>query len=97
MKMRIYDYANREHFIELPDKEIKSIFVNVLAGDETGEIKFTDGTSVDFDAANRRCMMDFNDGYYLVDGEDIQKWLNWKASEDSIVVAYDRQRDFSED
>lgn len=96
MKMRIYDYANREHFIDLPDKEIKSIFVLVLSGDETGEVEFVDGTSVDFDASNAR-LMDFNDGYYFVKGEDIQKWLNWKASEDSITAAYDRQRAFSED
>lgn len=96
MKMRIYDYANREHFIDLPDKAIKSIFVLVLSGDETGEVEFVDGTSVDFDAANDR-MMDFNDGYYFVKGEDIQKWLNWKASEYSFSAAYDRQRAFSKD
>lgn len=96
MKMQIYDYANRKHFVELPNKEIKSIFVLVLSGDETGEVEFTDGTSVGFDASNAR-LMDYNDGYYLVEGEDIQKWLNWKASEDSIVVSYDRQRAFSED
>ena len=50
-KMKIYDYDNREVIIELPYKEIKEVFVNVLSGDETGIVEFVDGTYIRFDAS----------------------------------------------
>lgn len=77
MNMRIYDYNNRVTEIELPDnKQIKAIVVQILSGDETGFVRFTDGSNIGFDASNCRCIC-FNDGCYMVDGEDIVKWLNW--------------------
>lgn len=87
----IYNYADNETMIEIPDKEIKSIMVHVLSGDETGYINFTDGTHVYFDASNNR-MIDFDDGAYCVTGEDIEKWLNFKPNkENSFCCSYDRQ------
>ena len=41
-KIKIYDYSNKEVLIEIPRKKIKSIFVHVLSGDETGKIIFMD-------------------------------------------------------
>ena len=90
--MKIYDYDNKEVIIELPDKEIKEVFVNVLSGDETGEVEFVDGTTIDFDASKAR-IMDFCDGYYTVSGEEIEKWLNYVPSGKG-TVSYERQREF---
>lgn len=89
----IYDYDNKEKEIALPDKEITEIFVSVLSGDETGYVKFEDGTDVHFDASDCR-FMDFNDGYYSVEGENIQKWLDFKPS-GTRTASYER-RDFIE-
>ena len=54
MKIRIYDYANNAVNIEIPDKPIKRIDVIVLTGDETGTIRFEDGTQLGFDAPDDR-------------------------------------------
>ena len=96
-KMKIYDYDNKEVIIELPDKEIKEVFVNVLSGDETGEVEFVDGTTIDFDASKER-IMDFCDGYYTVSGGDIEKWFNYVPSGKG-TISYERQNkfDFMED
>ena len=49
MELRIYDYKNRPVDIELPDKPIRSIFVLILSGDETGRVEFEDGETFSFD------------------------------------------------
>lgn len=54
MTIRIYDYDDNVVKIEIPDKPIKSINVIVLSGDETGTIRFEDGTQFDFDASDDR-------------------------------------------
>ena len=91
-KIKIYDYANKEVFIKIPRKEIKSIFVHVLSGDETGKIIFMDGTSVLFDASKSRAVS-FDDGYYVVSGEKIKKWLEYTPNKDSIA-SYERLNKF---
>lgn len=90
----IYDYNDREVHVEIPDKEITGIVVHVLSGDETGFIQFMDGTCIHFDASNCR-MIGYDDGYYCVNGEDIEKWLNFKPNkEDLFCFSYERQSIF---
>lgn len=88
----VYDYADREFPVEIPDKKIESIFVRVLTGDETGFIDFVDGTSLMFDASDCR-VEDFYDGSYIVEGEDIEKWLTYKPSGER-TCSYERQELF---
>lgn len=90
--MIIYDYAGNEVNIDLPDKEISEIFVEVISGDETGIVTFTDGTTVHFDASDCR-MMNFYDGDYCVTGANIQKWLDFKPSS-KRTASYERQEMF---
>lgn len=66
--MTIYDYANRAVEVELPDKPIAYIEVVVVYGDETGNVGFTDGTMIQFDASGIR-FTDYYDGSYVVRGE----------------------------
>ena len=54
MTIRIYDFDDNAVKIENPDKPIKRIDVIVLSGDETGTIRFEDGTRFDFDASDDR-------------------------------------------
>ena len=91
-KIKIYDYANKEVLIEIPRKKIKSIFVHVLSGDETGKIIFMDGSSALFDASKSRAVS-FNDGYYVVSGKEIKKWLEYTPNKDSIA-SYERLNKF---
>jgi hypothetical protein len=92
MIITIYDYANATKEITLPDKDIAEITVIVLSGDETGCIEFTDGTEIKFDASDCR-LTDYYDGIYTVEGEDIQKWIDFEPS-GNRAVSYERQSIF---
>ena len=87
-KIKIYDYANKEVLIEVPRKKIKSIFVHVLSGDETGKIIFMGGSSALFDASKSRTVS-FDDGYYVVNGEKIKKWLEYTPNKDYVIFGED--------
>ena len=80
MRMKIYDYANRSVEVELPDKEIQVILVQVLTGDETGYVLFEDGSQLAFDASMAR-ITDYDDGVYLVKKEHLAEWLGWKPED----------------
>ena len=88
MIIAIYDYRDRVKAITLPDKEISEIFVTVLSGDETGYIRFVDGTKLRFDAADDR-FESYYDGDYIVEGEDIKRWIDFKPS-GNRTVSYER-------
>lgn len=80
MRMKIYDYINRPVEVELPDKEIKAILVQILTGDEIGYVLFEDGSQFSFDASMER-VTDYNDGAYLVKKEHLAEWLDWKPED----------------
>lgn len=92
--MTVYDYASTPVEIALPDKEIVEIYISVISGDETGYVEFADRSKIRFDSSNCR-MMSFYDGDYCVEGENIQKWLDFKPSGDR-TVSYERQEYFEE-
>lgn len=93
MKITIYDFDDNPTVIETPaDKQIESIFVRVLSGDETGYIDFTDGTRMNFDASNCR-MHDYYDGEYYVPSEKISEWNNFEPSS-WRTASYERQKKF---
>lgn len=92
MIIKIYDYRNDTKEITLPDKEIAEIFVNILSGDETGFVKFMDGTKIKFDASDAR-FTDYYDGMYTLEGENIKKWIDFKPS-GNRTVSYERQGAF---
>ena len=79
MTIRIYDFNDNAVKIEIPDKPIKRIDVIVLSGDETGTIRFEDGTRFDFDASDDRDT-DYYDGSYVVEGDDIRRWLTFRST-----------------
>ena len=76
MRITVYDYNNKQKILNMPDKEIKEIYVNVQSGDETGRITFQDGESIYFDASSNR-NYSYDDGDYTVTGDNIQKWINF--------------------
>lgn len=79
--MTVYDYVDRPKEIQLPDKDIKLLYVAILSGDETGYVQFEDGTILEFDASDSR-WQDFFDGSYTVSGDKkIEEWIDWKPKE----------------
>jgi hypothetical protein len=92
MKMRIYDYDDKIKEVEIPDdKHIKAIHVTIWSGDETGFMVFTEGGYVDFDASDNR-YASYYDGQYIVDGDNIQKWLNWIPAHGEYMLPYSYMR-----
>ncbi len=74
MKTKIYNYTNARE-IEIKDKPIDYIRVELISGDEVVTIHYTDSTQETFDSNDCR-YMNFYDGSYVVKGSDIEKWLN---------------------
>ena len=98
MKVKIYDYDDKVKEVEIPDdKHIKYIVVNIVSGDETGYVTFDEDEFADFDASNSRVRA-FDDGGYIVEGDNIQKWLNWIPTHGEYLLPYSymRQMAFSE-
>lgn len=97
MKVKIYDYDDKVREVEIPDdKHIKAIYVTIWSGDETGFMLFAEGGCVDFDASDSR-YASYYDGQYIVDGDNIQKWLNWTPTHGEYLLPYSymRQMTFS--
>lgn len=96
MKLKVFDYDDRIKEIELPpNKLIDHIFVHILSGDETGIVVFKDGCSVHFDASEDRYIT-YDDGGYVVSGNDIARWIEWTPEGDDVTsCAYARQEHFS--
>ena len=91
MIIKIYDYSNKATELVIPDdKEITQIYVTVLSGDETGFFVFKDGSSLSFDASNSR-IMTFFDGDYIVEGENIKRWIDFNPEDDGLTWSYSRQ------
>ena len=94
MTIKIYDFDNEPSEVVIPnDKEISTIYVCILSGDETGIITFTDGSTIRFNASDCR-MTDFYDGDYIVGGDNVQKWIDFDFSEYCGTRSYYRQRVF---
>lgn len=89
MKITIYEFDNERKIITVPDKEIKEIWVNVQSGDETGTITFQDGEEIEFDASDYR-FISYDDGSYVVTGDNIQKWIDFVPLHKTF--SYERMR-----
>lgn len=95
MKVKIYDYTNNAKEIEIPDdKHIRCIIVNILSGDETGYVCFEEGGCIQFNASDYRCIS-YNDNTYIIEGDDVKKWIEWKPNENDNTYSYDRSGAFS--
>lgn len=91
--IRVYDYANNAVDINIPDKEIASISIIVISGDETGTIYFKDGECIDFDSSSTRFCA-FYDGHYLVNGTHIEEWINFTPTL-GRTFSYEREAAFN--
>ena len=89
----IYNFENRAVICPIPDgKQIQSIEVDVITGDEIVDILFTDGTSLHFDSDDSRIIGCY-DGGYDVDGDEIERWASFKPTK-SRTASYKRMAMF---
>ena len=90
--MRIYDYANHPTDVELKDKNITAIYVAVKTGDEFVTVMYEDGEWALFDSSSTRSI-DYEDGDYTVQGDEIERWLRYKPKKTGIA-SYERLAEF---
>lgn len=77
MKVRLLDYSNQEHFVEIPD-DTELVVINVISGDMVME------RPVHYDTSNCR-LCDFHDGCIVLDKKDFYKLEKATSSYDDIL------------
>lgn len=88
MKLKLMDYSDKLFEYEIGDlNTIDSIQIDVISGDEVGDVIYKDGSYKIFDTANSDRLEDFFDGSYVVYdiNDDINllndlEWVNRKTS-----------------
>lgn len=94
MTIDIYDFANNAVTIELFNKRIKEIYVEVVTGDEIVYITYENETCQTCDSSLGTRIEDFLDGAYQVEGEkNIQDWINFEPK--GSIYSYERMRLFN--
>lgn len=83
MKIKIYDYNDHATEIEL-EKHVKMIFVTVITGDEIISIIYEDGSTSCYDSSCCR-HIDYYDGHYVVNSDQIEEWANMEIPEDRAM------------
>ena len=90
MKIRLLDYKTK--VVDVGDiKEIGSIYIDVISGDEVLVVVYKDYTIKEFDSSNTRCE-DRHEGIYLIYNEQLginllkdEDFLNRKNSYDYLL------------
>ena len=71
MKIKLLDYENKTKVVDVGDiKEIESMYIDVITGDEVLVVVYKDYTIKKFDSSNTRCE-DSYDAEYPIYNEQI--------------------------
>ena len=92
MKIKLLDCEDKISFVDVGDiKEIGSMYIEVLSGDEVLVVLYKDYTIKKFDSSNTRCE-DSHEGGYSIYNEQIginllkdEDFLNRKDSYDYLL------------
>lgn len=95
----VYGYDGRGRVLSLGRysiEDIKSIYVRIKTGDETGVITFSDESTLNFDAGRMRYITK-DDGEYIVGGrESIKAWCAFgRKTAAHEGISYDRMDRFA--
>lgn len=83
--LKIYNYHHELFDTEIPLSEVETVEVTIISGDEVVDITKTDDTIVTIDAARLAGsprLMNFFDGSYEVEKDQLEKWVARKDSYD---------------
>ena len=71
MKIKLLDYETKTKVVDVGDiKEIGSMYIEVISGDEVLVVVYKDYTIKTFDSSNTRCE-DRHEGRYLIYNEQL--------------------------
>ena len=93
MKIKLLDYKSEIHYADVGDiKEIGSMYIEVISGDEVLFVVCKDYTIMKFDSSNTRCE-DRHEGRYLIYNEQLginllkdEDFLNRRNSYDYLWI-----------
>ena len=82
MKIKLFDCEDKISFVDVGDiKEIGSMYIEVLSGDEVLYVVYKDYTIKEFDSSNTRCE-DCHEGGYPIYNKQIG--INFLKDEDFL-------------
>ena len=84
MKFNIYNFNNEATEVDIGEKLIKQLFVQVLLGDEVVTVEYDDGTKKTFDSSYNR-WVSYVEESYIVEKDRIQDWISYMPTD------YDKQ------
>ena len=96
MKFNIYDYKDNAVEIDTKGKDVASISVEVISGDERIEILYKCGCFTVVDSSSDR-FINYYDGCYTLSGDRLTEWMNFKAREGATCLSYKRLEKFGSD
>lgn len=71
MKIKILNYLGRPTEVDVGDlKDIQSMYMTVISGDEILDVEYKDGRCVSHDSAKDRTLDYFDDQYVIYNPED---------------------------
>ena len=82
MKIKLLDYEDKIIVVDVGDiKEIESMYIEVISGDEVLLVVYKDYTIKEFDSSNTRCE-DRHEGRYLIYNK--QRGINFLKDKDFL-------------
>lgn len=96
MKFNIYDHKDNAVEIDTKGKDVASIFVEVISGDECIEILYKSGCFTVVDSSSDR-FIHYHDGSYKLSGDKLAEWARYTPTEKGEGVAYERLWKFGAD
>ena len=94
MKFNIYDYKDNAVEIDAKGKDVASISVEVISGDERMEILYKCGCFTVVDSSGDR-FINYYDGCYTLSGDRLTEWMRYTPKGEG--VAYERLWKFGSD
>ena len=96
MKFNIYDHKDNAVEIDTKGKDVASISVEVISGDERIEILYKSGCFTVVDSSSDR-FIHYHDGSYKLSGDKLAEWARYTPTEKGEGVAYERLWKFGAD
>ena len=89
MKFNIYDYKDKAIEVDTKGREIVSVSVEVISGDECIEIIYKSGAFETIDSSSDR-FINYHDGGYELSGDELSEWMEYTPAEGKSGISYER-------
>lgn len=89
MKFNIYDYNDKAIEVDTKGREIVSVSVEVISGDERIEIMYKSGAFNMIDSSSNR-FINYYDGGYELSGDKLLEWMEYTPAKEKKGISYER-------